>query len=335
MYLARIHASGQTLFVLRKSYCTDGVWCSRDILQLGPDPGAYLIYPGGNSFFVSDLVQDAVLAAGVDPDHDLLEELFWPFVHPDIRAALRGFRTRREPLTGKLSGEEKQFIMDTVHDFDKRRLHYLKYGEIDQSQVHLAPPKLFKRLLNKSRDELEQYFLAMENDLPREEFKEYVFAAFNLQRFFPQTLARTRPQALDQELLDQHFLEELCEMDRDSRLWAGVPKWEGLNDYLARYAFMFFDHDFGPDPFWEQFVRSFISSHRRPVRFTPKPKVDADRCAVLFGVPFAKIKSMTKRDLIALFRKRAKSMHPDQGGEHDQFVELLDMYKCILQEKRE
>ncbi|HKK32268.1 MAG TPA: hypothetical protein VJ934_01740, partial [Desulfomicrobiaceae bacterium] len=80
--------------------------------------------------------------------------------------------------------------------------------------------------------------------------------------------------------------------------------------------------------------RSFISAHRRPVRFTPKPKIDTDRCAVLFGVPFSTLKEMTKPELIALFRKRAKAMHPDRGGEHDVFVELLDMYKCILHEKR-
>ncbi len=334
MYLARIHSGGQTLFVLRQSHFDGEKWCSRDILELGPDPGTYLIYPGGNSFFVSDLIQDAIAATGAKQDYDLLEDLFWPFVRADVRAALEGFRGRDRVRAGSLSEEEKRFIMDTVHDFDKRRLHFLKYGEIDQSQVHLAPPKLFKRLLNKSRDELEQYFLSMENDLPRTEFKEYVYAAFNLQRFFPQVHARTRPQALDQDLLDQHFLEELCELDRDERLWTCFPEWDGLNDYLARYAFMFFDHDFGPDPFWEQYVRSFISAHRRPVRFTPKPKIDTDRCAVLFGVPFSTLKEMTKPELIALFRKRAKAMHPDRGGEHDVFVELLDMYKCILHEKR-
>ena len=71
-----------------------------------------------------------------------------------------------------------------VHIFDKRRLHYLKFGRMEQGYLWLIPQKLFDILHHRSRDEIEQQFLDMEQQLNPQEYKAYVYVIFNLNQFF-------------------------------------------------------------------------------------------------------------------------------------------------------
>ena len=49
----------------------------------------------------------------------------------------------------------------------------------------------------------------------------------------------------------------------------------------------------------------------------------------------SEIRGMTRREFARVFRKKAMSMHPDKGGDHDAFVELLETYKRIVSSKPE
>lgn len=201
----------------------EGVLQSRDLFDLGDDPGRFIVYPGGNSFYLSEEVEDALRRLEVVPADDELENLILPFVAPDIRAKVEPYLYRaahgsRRPV----SGEEEE-ACKRLHIFDKRRLYYLRYGNVDQSNIFGLPTKLFRPLFNKSRDELEQYMLAEEQVLSAEMLKEYLYVVFDLQRFFTELIARSMPQGLDPEKMDELFLAEVCKLNDDSLFWAGFP----------------------------------------------------------------------------------------------------------------
>ena len=42
---------------------------------------------------------------------------------------------------------------------------------------------------------------------------------------------------------------------------------------------------------------------------------------------------MNKNDLTKLYRQKAHELHPDKGGEHDEFVRLCEAYEELLRKK--
>lgn len=58
--------------------------------------------------------------------------------------------------------------------------------------------------------------------------------------------------------------------------------------------------------------------------------IDPDRAGQSFGVSEAELRKMDRREFIRLYRKKAKEMHPDRGGEHSDFIELTRVYKYLL-----
>jgi DnaJ-class molecular chaperone len=42
---------------------------------------------------------------------------------------------------------------------------------------------------------------------------------------------------------------------------------------------------------------------------------------------------MTKRGLTRLYRRMAKKLHPDKGGEHEKFIQLSEAYQELLKGK--
>ena len=186
-------------------------------------------------------VEDGLLAAGVKPDPEALEDIFWPFVDFEIKRVVEPFRQRSKTSKQRagLNPAQEARIHAAVHVFDKRRAHYLKFGRMDQGNIGRMPGVLLKGLTGKSRDEVEQRFIAEEQRLTPNEQKEYVYVIFNLQRFFKEIVAQRFPQGLNQEKLDRFFLEDICRLNQAPEFWGRRQTREALHEYLVRYAIMF------------------------------------------------------------------------------------------------
>lgn len=335
MYLAQKYINGRICYFIRESYPHGEYFLSRELIALGPDPGRFIIYPGGNSFYVDAVIENQIIALGKEADPVVLEDIFWRFLRPRIRRALEPFRNRekrhRSERKKRPAGEDPDA---RIHMFDKRRWHFLRFGHTDQPHHTRLPPKMFRRFLNKSRDEIEQMFIDMERELPIREYKIYAYVSFNLQRYFAESVARNHPQMLDQTQIDEHFIHQICLLNTDPLFWAGMPFEDRLNDYLIRYVLMYFDYDFAPSSFMDEYLRQFINNRRD---YRPPPgsnSVGLQEASTVFGRSKEELRKMSARELTRQYRQKAQKIHPDKGGDHDKFVRLTEAYQELLKTKR-
>jgi hypothetical protein len=337
MYLARHRVKGKTNYTIRESYKNDAGLRSRDLLELGSDPSKYIVYPGGNAFYVDEAVEEQLLAASLQPDPQAIEDIFWPFVDPEIKRKVESFRSRskKRSKTETLSLERETEIKAGVHLFDKRRLHFLRFGQMDQGYIGRMPAAMLKGVAGKSRDEIEQYFIVQEQSLAPFEFKNYVYVIFDLQRFFKDMIAKELPQGLNQKSVDLHLTEEVCRLNQSPEFWDGRPPQEELHEHLLRYVLWFFDYDYGHSTFLEDYIKDFMSRHRRYGPPKPKETVSINEAGKIFGVEEEALKNITIRDLRRLYRRQARKLHPDTGGDQENFIKLADAYHSLLAAKVE
>ena len=334
MYLAQKIIKRETRYFIRESYPHEDNFLSRELIDLGADPGRFIIYPGGNSFYIDDVIENRINDLGKKVDPDKLEDIFWRFLRPEIRRVLEPFRRRdkrhqaysrkRVPLED-LSAE--------VHIFDKRRVYFLRFGQTDQGNISRLPQKIFCMLQDKSRDEIEQTLMDMERQLAVREYKTYAYVIFNLQQYFNESFARTNPQILSQDKVDEHFINQVCRLNTDRLFWAGMQSGDRLNEYLVRYVLMYFDYDYTPGSFMEDYFRQFINSRRdyRPPNKTST--VTLNEAGTIFGKTKEALKEISRKDLARLYRQKAQELHPDKGGDHDKFVRLTEAYHELLRTK--
>jgi hypothetical protein len=325
MYLAKVRKNRQTVYFLRESIRETSVDGFQEICSLGPQPGAWIDYPGGNAWHVCDELVGRVSEKARQFDPEALEDLFWPFVRPDIREATAHFRERGKTFSyRRMTRQKKETVARSTHAFDKRRTHFLKFGNMDQGPLVNMPPALFRKLTGKCRDEIEQGFMQQESRLSLRELKSYVYTIFDLQRFFKGFLAKKMPHALDQTRVDAFFIQEVCNLNKRLFKQSGH-----LHDYLIRYAIMFFDHPYGDTVLLEEMEKDF-RFRSRFFHQPPKPAVSRSRAREIFNFTAAELKVMDKRSLTRKFRKLARKHHPDKGGSHDKFVELSEAYQALL-----
>lgn len=192
---------------------------------------------------------------------------------------------------------------------------------------------MFRPLLDKSRDELEQFFAREEQVLEGNEFRLYVYVIFQLERFFTESAARVMPEALDKERLEEVFEVEFHTLFEDSSFRAGLGE-TALQQYLGRYLVMFHDYDFPAGSFLNDYIRQFMNQHRS-FSFPEKKAAEVySEAAGLFGVSEEELRKMDKRDLTALYRTLAHEHHPDKGGAHDDFVNLTEVYQQLVKGKK-
>lgn len=332
MYLASVTEGGRKQFYIRESFLGGGVYRHRDLFKLGPAPGGYIIYPGGNSFYVDEAVEDAIRGRGIETSQEDLEEIFWPFVDPEIRHKLEPFRRQERRLKDERKIKQAP-LPESLHLFDKRRLHFLKFGQMQQRSLDHLPASAIRRLQQKSRDEIEQSFMQMESVLRPREIKAYCYVIFNLQQFFTQRFAKDTPEFLDQDEVDRHFLQELCTLDADPSFWSGITSDGRLHDYLLRYLLMFFDHDYGARSLAEEYLRDFMNRHRE-YRPPESITVSMEEAGRIFGKGREALKKLTRRDLGRLYRRRAQELHPDKGGSHESFLRLTAAYHRLMRTKK-
>ena len=335
MYLAQTYVDGKIRYFIRESYPHGEYFLSRDLIDLGPDPARFIIYPGGNSFYIDEIIENRIRELGKEADPDLLEDIFWRFLRPSIRRALASFRNREyRHRSNQRKRDPQPDTSARAHIFDKRRIHFLKFGRADQGNLAHLPEKMFRMFQNKSRDEIEQMLLDMERELPIREYKTYVYVIFDLQHYFYESIARSHPQMLNQVKVDEYFIEEVCRLNVDPLFWSGMSTEERLNDYLVRYAYMYFDYDYGPSSFMDEYLRQFINNRRD---YRPPPgssRVSLNEASTVFGRSKAELKKMSARELTRQYRQKAQEIHPDKGGDHDTFVKLTEAYQKLLRSKQ-
>lgn len=334
MYLAHKKIKGETHYFIRESYRQEDQFLSRNLMGLGTDPASYIIYPGGNSFYIDQAIEDRITDLGVKADPDELEDIFWRFVHPEIKRVIEPFRRREKrhkASRGRISYEEN--LADQTHIFDKRRIHYLRFGQMDQRNIDNLPFKFFRVLYDKSRDEIEQALMDMETVLTPREYKAYTYVIFDLQQFFYESYAKNSPQMLGIDKVDKHFIKQLCRLNTDRVFWCGMKTGYSLHDYLVRYVLMYFDFDFAPKSYIEDYIRQFINNRRD---YRPPYKTAAytlKKAIIIFGESTEVLKKMNRSDLARLYRRKAQTLHPDKGGDHDKFVNLTEAYHELLKTK--
>ncbi len=335
MYLARRHIQGTLRYTIRESYRDGNFLRSRDLFDLGADPGRYIVYPGGNSFYIHEDVHDALADSGCEPDDAELDEIFWRFLKPRIRRALESFR-HRELNYRRSNRAGRHQSGGPYHFFDRRRLYFLKTGRTQPPGMFRVPARFFSRLDHKSRDEIEQNFIDMERHLHVREVKTYAYSIFDIQSFFTQSFAKTIPKFLDQDELDRYFLEALCSLNDDPVFWSGMQPHDHLHEYLVRYAVMFFDYDFEPRDFMAEYRLRFINSRKgfRPPPSGAEKRVTLDAAGRIFEVDGSRLRQMTRAELSRLFRQKAMKLHPDKGGRHESFIKLIDAYRSLMRGKR-
>ncbi|MDY6909803.1 MAG: J domain-containing protein [Thermodesulfobacteriota bacterium] len=336
VYLRRVRFQDGWHYVLRKSFWGGGCWRHRDLMDLGSDPEAYIVYPGGNGFYFKPELEEALEAKGVQWETDDLEEVFLPFLDPHIRRIVTMFRAG--PAPSRWAGCSQEELLEHqkgLHAFDKRRLHYLRCGRVDIGKLDDRPWKFLNVLLEKSRDEIEHVFESMEAQLRPHEVRPYLFTALHLQSYFPQHLLKNQPAALDPEKVDDYFLEEICHLNADPAYLKGLPHRSGgrLHPYLVRYVILYFDHAFTAEALWNDTLRGFIGSRGfyrppRPSAAMPIP----DACRIL-GISREEFETMSVRDLTRCFKRRAMAHHPDRGGDHEAFIRTTRAYEELLLRK--
>lgn len=333
MYLARRRVRNHISYTIRETYREGTCLRSRDLLDLGRFPQRFIHYALGAGFSIDDWVVDGLRRCGLDPDPFVLERLFFPFLEPRVRARIESIADRhRHRRWQPVSAEMRQQIVAETHEFDRRRIHFLRFGQTDQRRLN-SSAVLYRVLLGKSRDELEQYFLEQEQVLKPWEYKRYIFAIFDLQRFFSESFAPSRPEALDEEKLDEFFLRQVCRLDSDQQFWAGMVRNGRLPEYLVRYLIMYFDYAFPARSGFQEYLRDYMDSRRR---FTPPRsgrRVSLSAAATVFGISRAELSALGRQELKKLFRQKARELHPDQGGDHERFIALSDAYQEILRTK--
>jgi len=331
LYLARIEHKGAYTYSLRESYLAEGHLQSRELYQLGADPGRFIKYPGGRTYYFAEQLIDALQMQGVRDADDRLDDLLLDFIKPEIRKTISHFAQRGRTQKSVSS----RSTLARHHLFDKRRLLFLKTGNVDQGPVGRLPRKLFRVLDHKSRDELEQYFLLAERILKPAELKIYTYVIFDLQHHFTSPLAKGFPAAMEGNKLDTYFLEAVCRLDDDRDFWRGLVRNASLPGYLTRYVVMYFDNPFPEEDFMAAYIRDFMRS-RRSFRFPqqPGPAMGLQAAAQVLGVAVEDLKKMDPTVLTRHYRKMAIKLHPDQGGNQDQFIKVTEAYQSALQRLR-
>jgi hypothetical protein len=331
MYIALTKNQGKIRYVLRVSYPKGNGFDYRDLLDLGDDPASFIKYPGGNSFYFDPSIEDAIGKSGMTYDDDAIESVFWPWIRLDIKESVNTFMNRSaygRPFK-KISRNRKKklSIFNAVHPFDKRRTHFLKFGNMDQGPLENMPQVLFKNMVTMSRDEIEQNFIQQEFKLKTQELKDYVYTVFDLQHFFQGMLAKKMPHALNQEKVDDHFLEQLCILN--SQLHGQDLDKTCLHGYLIRYVIMFFDYQYANSVLLEEMSNDFVFRHHQFRPPPPEKQVSARKARKIFNITRDEFNCMNKETLKKLFHKLAAKYHPDKGGDHEKFVALNNAFERL------
>ncbi len=337
MYLKRKNTKSGRSFVLSESYRDGGLLKHRRLIDMGPDPGIYIEYPGGNSFYMRESLIEKLRAMGKEDPEDEMENLLMPFLDPRIRRIVERFQRSKksEKPWHSLPLDKRLQMQKELHSFDKRRIHYLRFGRMQMEDMDRRACSFLYVLFEKSRDEIENLIEEMEYELPPHEIRSYIYTSLHLQTHFRNLRTRHHPSALDPEKIDLFFVDDLCRLNRDTRFFSGVDRrdWETLHPYLIKYLTQYFDTTFESGTVWSEFVEDFLWKHQfhrqKETHSTPSStEKEACRCLEISVEDF---QGMDRMKLRRCYRRLAKKTHPDGGGNKERFVEIKAAYEFLMQ----
>ena len=287
MYLAKLKSGPTTSYQIRQSYETEkNSFNYRIVFDLGDKPRRFIQPFADHIVLFDDNLRQAVCVHAGENCETVLEQLLQDFLPQAAKQRLAMFRGRTSHRSGPLTEADKKAIAAQVHLFDRRRLFYLRYGAVDQSRLARLHEKCCRPLLGQSRDEREFYFIAEEKALQPGQYLQYVYAIFNLQRYFRQSFAPWLPESLAFEEIAEHFEQELCLLNRDGRFWQKEQTGYSLHHHLTRYLLMFFDYPPDRRSFFADFAESFMAGHRSFRWPEKKTGRSAEKISALFATPF-------------------------------------------------
>jgi hypothetical protein len=330
-YLKRIRQRGAYHYVIGETFSKGGVLTSRDLMDLGPDPSIYIQYFDRHAFAFESVIEENLEKSGVRFTSDEIERLLKPFLKPEIRRIIETFdRSRRSRVQVSCNLEELVPGQRQVHIFDARRLYYLRSGRTDSGELAQRSWKFLEVFLCKSRDEIESDLDRMEQALPPREYPAYVYASLGVPLLLPGYL-RDYPSAIGREKLDSLVLAELCKINSDEDFFLGVPREDGfLHQYLRKYVWYYFDFEFRTETSFEGF--RFSGGPGRPA--PPGPAHSLQDAYRVFEISAEQFSRMSSRELTSIFRRKAKKIHPDRGGEHEDFLKLSAAYEHLVEIKK-
>jgi len=331
VYMAKQIEDGRTLYFIRESYRDGTRWKSRDLAALGEDPKRWVHAPDRTSYYIDEAIEDALRTGGVEPSQEQLEEIFWLFLDPAVRRVILRHSPRRPAAGKRVSRDELAELQKELHIFDKRRLHFLRYGAADLRNMPPGPMRAYNCLLRKSRDEIEQMIEGMEAALRPDERRLFIYFVFDLQRFFSSPLAGKYPQAMDPDTMDEAFLAEVCRLQADPVLFPDEEGRAGLDPVLVRYVIMYFDNEFRTAHPEGDYVRDFMGRRRAHGRAgLRRPRLPLEEACKRLEISRETFERASLRDLAQHYRKKALESHPDRGGTHEAFIRLTRAYRDLL-----
>lgn len=330
MYLATQFSGENSYYQIRQSFQPEKSvhFAHRLIFELGPNPKVFIEQPYENVIYFDSSLLKAITSHTTEDPELVLEKLLWDFLPRQYRDRLSQF-DRSQVNPGPLTDSQRAAIASQIHMFDRRRLYYLYYGAIDQSKIFSMRERVFRPLLNQSRDEREYAFREMEKALDPGEYRNYIYAIFNLHVYFTVSYATYLPEALPEDEVADYFLEALCKLNSAGSFWQARKKSSRLHQHLVRYLVMFFDYSPRNRSYQDEFVRQFMNDHRRFFWPDRSKEVAEDTVIELYGQSLQSLKELSSKELRRLYRQKALELHPDQGGEHDSFVELNRIYQIL------
>ncbi|MCD6199182.1 MAG: hypothetical protein J7K15_11540 [Deltaproteobacteria bacterium] len=331
MYLARQYQKDCSIkYFIRHSYQgKSDTWLSKSLFNLGHDPEEYIVYVGDRAFYIDPAVEEAISSQGVVYNYDELEEIFMPFLDPEIRRVVEQFGKRGGKRHHRYSKEELAAMQKDIHPFDRRRLCFLKFCHTKIEDLSNQPFSFFNILLNKSRDEIEHVFENMEFMLSPREKRMYLYAIFDIPRRFAPRLTRFLPDVQDQDLIDKYLLEEICKLDQDSTfLNQGAVPWDarGVHPYLRKYLIQYFDVLY-KWPITDGSAGHSTAGHKV---WPPPAKSSDEKYFKAMGISANEFSRIGKKEFILLFRRKAQELHPDKGGDHEAFIALQHAYQILI-----
>lgn len=297
MYISRKIVLNGYSYRLCESYYDSPYFKTKVLFELGTNPEKFITYYSEVSFSIE--LEEELLKVGRKTDQFELEEVFLAFLKPEAQRWVK-FSLNRKSST---KSRPIFYQVEEIHWFDRARLIALKLEHRDPHRVVNQRFPFYKNLLNKSRDEIENYLWDMEDKLNFRERSIYLSSIFSLHR------------VTSLEERDRLFLDNLCKIAKDPAYYAYLSERDVLANYLSRYVWIYFD---------------YLPIRRIPKFFQDLEKNNLMELAQLLNISIEMLLHSSKREILKLFRQKLLEVHPDKGGSHEEFIRVRRLMEDYL-----